>query len=733
MLDLKVLRRINLRCTKDKNPPTDRSQVPASGATFGVFRQGATLLSGITYPASSTFRVTVGDTGTIQPGDNVQWSQDLSRLLFVEGIDVVNRQWIDLQAQDGLGGTLSIGDGLIPLTSPTLYKDEQGLVPLGSNVITLDTNGRGTFFLKELDFYGVLTGAGTNQFFPDQPGGLVNSGPWVNVLDYPTFQAAHDDLPASGGTIFVPAGKYSASSRTAFTGLAISKGIAIIGEGDGPWVAMSQINPSSNDTTAIAISVNGVLIQNLFIEWLSPGIGQARGIRWYKPGPNSKLANLELNNVVIHQSPNLGFEFVCDGYIDDGTPGHSNDGCYISKLVMVECAAYGAVSGGSLLLGGNGSNNNFFERCEFDGGGFGWFHDVNGCRLVRGDVNVAAVGTDDFATVQHGDEVSGQGIVVGTTVLSATSGAIVLSQAAVSNLPSNTLTFYRALGTPDPSRVWLQRGHVHLLRTVVSRFHHCSFQGPGTSPALSSDLISNNLVLRDTYREKDSTLGTYVHSFVINNMTNLLIDGLFHQFHTDASLLLMTGPAGLSMGRLANAQLMGEFGLAVVLLSNTTDELIIDNCRELSNTGSKRKLEVVTGTGSRDVPGLSTVTLVVGRYASASPMIGSLSSQKLLAGSDLTAGLYRVSFYMMTTTASPEPTDTVSATVTWNDGSLHSHDVAVLDLSTANAVTEGSMVLKAAASQDVTFLTTVHQLVLGGAYKIEARLEALDASRYATP
>lgn len=140
------------------------------------------------------------------------------------------------------------------------------------------------------------------------------------------------------------------------------------------------------------------------------------------------------------------------------------------------------------------------------------------------------------------------------------------------------------------------------MRTTASRFSQCAFQGPGTTPVLSTDLVSNDLVLRDCYREREGDViqTPLAHSFLINGMNNFLIDGLYHHFHAVQSLLLKTGPSGLKMARIANAQLLTTVptGTEVVSLSNAGDELAVDHSSEQdSNTGAGRGI-VVSGAGA---------------------------------------------------------------------------------------------------------------------------------------
>jgi hypothetical protein len=616
--------RIELRFTKNYSP-SDSTQVPAGGATYAVYRQGATASASASIPHNWVVQVSVYDTGAIQVGDTVMWSRDVNHQFYVSDLDP-EREWVEL-TNSGTSMTAHPGDRLIPLGSPpTLYSDSAGTTALASNTVTLDEEGLGAFFCGERYADAILTGAGDPRVFADAPGDVVRNLPWVNVRDYPSFQDAHDALPESGGTIFVPAGQYDKDSAPAFTGLVITKALAVIGEGNGQASALSVLNHNAvvgsvpaKDRDAIWIRTRGgCLLRDLVIngprdpnqpEEPTPISGRGRGVRWYVPSDpdnpaSARLAGVTLANVTVWGSSNWAFEFVCDGHSDS----------YVSKLEMIGCTAYGAASGGSLHLGGAGSNNNWFERCEFNGPGEGLYFNVAGCRVTRDSDVVTNTDSAPFARVQVGDEVVGMGITVGdpddgtaepTTVTDVSSNEITLSRPAIQSswtptqpLMGTTLGFYRP-STPNPQvPSELPRGHVHLLRTSVSRFHHCSFQGPGASPALSTDLISNDLELRDCYREADGALS--VASFVVNGMSNLLIDGLFHQAHADTSLLLKTGPAGVTMGRISNAQLVtaDPTGTDVIHLSNSGDELVVDHSNEQSSLTGLRRGLVVAGPGA---------------------------------------------------------------------------------------------------------------------------------------
>jgi hypothetical protein len=603
---ISLLRRFDIFTYKNKNGTTDTAQIPTA-ATVTIYRQGATVTSNFTVTSGNIgpYSVAVANTAEIQAGDTVQVGTDPAKGFTVDSVP--DSTHISLLNDLALSTTVFAASRLV-VTSPlpSIYDNAPG-TSTTSNPITADSStGRAQVYVRNKRFDYIVSGTvSPSRLFIDAEGGSIPET-YVNVLDFPTFQAAHDALPSNGGTIFVPAGTYNSSTIPAFTGLVITKLVSVLGEANGPASALSLIlHDMSNAHNIDVIFVNiggGCALKNLFIQ--GPNVaGSGRGVRWYKAGSGG-MAGLTLDNVTVWRSSNLAFEFICDGY----------ETSYVSKLEMLQCTAYEALSGGSLFIGGAGSNNNYFERCEFSGSGFGGFNNVVDCTVTNNSTTVTAA---DLSSVNSGDEVSGMGIAAGTTVVSVNTGVhdneMVLSKNAIGTpfLPT-VLTFYRASG---PSGSQYPRGHVHLMRTSISLFSHCAFQGPGTSPAITADLVSNDLVLRDCYRE--SPAGATVHSFIMNGMYGLLIDGLFHQFVGANSRLLKTGLAGLFIGRISNAFLVtAQNPLAstdVVELSNTFDELMIDNSFELGTNGKRDivvKFPAGAGLPEIDTTGsLGTITL----------------------------------------------------------------------------------------------------------------------------
>lgn len=595
--------------------PTDPSRVPAAGATITVFYQGAGVAAE-TYCYDWGYSVVpVGGRGSLRDSDVMQVGADTTRLL-VAGPDLPDFQTVNVATQSDPLIVLIAGDRLLVNSRfPSLYSDAAGQFPIASNAVTIDSKGYARFYCAEANVDYIASGGGLPGplLFTDvQAGWAAASRPTLNVLDYPTFQAAHDALPLEGGTIFVPAGFYnSTSSPCAFRGLVVTKPLALVGEADGLGNSMSQMQHNmsgAKDIDAIFINrLGGCALRNLYIVGLFPPVsGTGRGVRWYVPGVPVTMTGLTIENVILERTSNLSFEFVCDGHTQNS----------ISGLEMIGCTAFDAVSGGSLLLGGGLTHDNRIERSEFNGPGFGSFRDVTDCAVVLGNTLVIApapVATSSDPPMT-GDIVSGMGIAVGTTVTNVVvfqnTLKVTLSRPAIetpAGAGTTPLAFYRA----NDETGNLRRGHVHLEGTTGTRFNQCSFQGPANTPVLSTDLVSNTLELRDTYREKLGAL-SLAHSFLFNGVTNLFIDGLFQQFGAEFNLLLKTGPLGLVMGRVMNAQLVtgqpSPSNLDIVALGPEYNELRIENSYEYG-TGPTRALAGFGSAPVATVPAAGTLVL----------------------------------------------------------------------------------------------------------------------------
>ena len=176
------------------------------------------------------------------------------------------------------------------------------------------------------------------------------------------------------------------------------------------------------------------------------------------------------------------------------------------------------------------------------------------------------------------------------------------------------------------------------------------------------------------------------------------------------------------------------------LMSTTTggfaDSVSTTKVVRLDLTGitvsSTRTLKLVDISGSAVVVGNTTSASGTLGASSLTAQTGSIAAVTLLTGTTSTAGMYRVSAYMKTTTAGTA--GTVKATVAWNDGSAQTLDVplmttagaaATVPLNTLNAFGQGSVVVYAAASQNITYTTTVTGATGSPQYYIYVRIEKL--------
>ena len=101
-----------------------------------------------------------------------------------------------------------------------------------------------------------------------------------------------------------------------------------------------------------------------------------------------------------------------------------------------------------------------------------------------------------------------------------------------------------------------------------------------------------------------------------------------------------------------------------------------------------------------------------------------LADTTLVTGSTGSAGLYRVSVYMVVTTADVGAA-TLTANVKWNDGNAQTNSTITLaNLLTVGGLASGSVLCYAAASQNVTVGVTLTK-TNAPAYSVYARVEAL--------
>ena len=255
-----LLRRFDIFAYKNKNGTTDTAQIPTA-ATVTLYRQGATTTANFTVTSGSIgpYSVAVDDVGEIGAGDSVQIGTDSTKGFTVDSIP--DRTHLSLLNDFGLNTTVASGSRIV-VVSPlmTIYADALAATS-ASNPITADSStGRAQAYVRNKRFDYIVSGTvSPSRLFMNAEGGVIPEGPFINVRDYPTFQAAHDALPTTGGTIAVPAGTYTSTTKPAFTGLVITKPTAVIGEALGPANALSRL---MHDTSG-AKDIDAIFLNNL--------------------------------------------------------------------------------------------------------------------------------------------------------------------------------------------------------------------------------------------------------------------------------------------------------------------------------------------------------------------------------------------------------------------------------------------------------------------------------------
>lgn len=153
-------------------------------------------------------------------------------------------------------------------------------------------------------------------------------------------------------------------------------------------------------------------------------------------------------------------------------------------------------------------------------------------------------------------------------------------------------------------------------------------------------------------------------------------------------------------------------------------------------TGATRNEKRQDYSGSLVLVGNTAAAVGVLGTTNLTAQTASIGSTTLLSSSATSSGIFRVTFYLVTTTAGSAG-DTVKVTVSYNDGAAQTVDVPLtveatgapstgqtLDLSVLNKAVFGEVVVYSAASNAITFTTTV---VKTGSpqYTIRARIQAL--------
>jgi hypothetical protein len=215
------IKRFAISVYKDRSG-SDKAQVPAGGASVGVYRQGATVNGNVTVTtAGAGVLVTVFNMGGLLNGDALQLNTDSTKTMaIVSTTGYPSDTQIFVKSTNGQSIVLVTGDRLVPTGSrPACYSDSLGINNLGDTLTVSSTNGAAEAYIAAPRFDYIISGSGiTSSLVIDNEGGWVVDGlAWRNAKNYTSIQAAIDSLPAQGGTVYVPSGQNWVVTDTIFT------------------------------------------------------------------------------------------------------------------------------------------------------------------------------------------------------------------------------------------------------------------------------------------------------------------------------------------------------------------------------------------------------------------------------------------------------------------------------------------------------------------------------------
>lgn len=250
--------------------------------------------------------------------------------------------------------------------------DVTTVVPITTNPVVTAPTGDSTYLRLDA---GNSPETGLVGFYNGLTSSKINSILYVGISagQYPSLQAAHDALPATGGTVFVMGNATPFGAGT--TNLSMSKPIRIIGDigtftytGAGPAILCTSVNApiiegsgfqgggsaggtifSITNTAANGFDINtcpGAQIRNLNI--VGPGSGTGKGLIYTG---NSGV----IENVVVKSFGGNGCE-------EDGTRGNSNG----VRWIGARCVSNGGI--GLNVFGANANVNHFMVEVSSNTG-----------------------------------------------------------------------------------------------------------------------------------------------------------------------------------------------------------------------------------------------------------------------------------------------------------------------------------------------------------------------------
>lgn len=156
-------------------------------------------------------------------------------------------------------------------------------------------------------------------------------------------------------------------------------------------------------------------------------------------------------------------------------------------------------------------------------------------------------------------------------------------------------------------------------------------------------------------------------------------------------------------------------GVGSSLLSQPNTFTAAQTFTSIAETGKTTTYNNVATGGIGVIPVYGTPATLTGQSAN-------ITATNLYAAAP--AGLYRVSYYYMTTTIGNAVT--INITLSWNDGTqAQSASGATIAMQTLGALAQGSQILFSAAAQNISFTTSQSGALGAARYSLYAQVEQL--------
>jgi hypothetical protein len=302
----------------------DSSGEPVSGASYTIYREGATFESG---SGTSPVTLTVRNNGKIEAGDVVFINTTTGTTYTVDSTTDTT------VVLSGFAGTLAPTalDRIIPSNNTAdLFSDDQGNVSK-TNPLTTSSTGVVDAYLEYTAYDYIYSGSGVTTTLVQSHTPSTESPAQVRYADAfndggsttDGIQEAINDLPTGGGTVILSPKSYNLDSIT----VTIS-GNDVVLQGSGWGTVITTDDATGFDL----LTVTGDRVTIRDMKLLSARTKTA-GSGIYSTGDDTHAINL-----LVQDTPDAGIEF------------NSNTRCIADRCRVIDPADAGAASGENILL-----------------------------------------------------------------------------------------------------------------------------------------------------------------------------------------------------------------------------------------------------------------------------------------------------------------------------------------------------------------------------------------------